>query len=167
MAVLKRRTAFIFVKIALLLDVAANVLITEWEVFMLDSVHLFHLQGVPTKEILDRQHAEIKQKQQNLRGAIIAGMGMDQIVACANDLIDTTLDHFKSEESATDASRFEGVTKHKLMHAEMINSVMKIWGNLERRKINDAMELMKFFDERLTYHLAFEDGAFGDPQFKS
>jgi hemerythrin-like metal-binding protein len=128
---------------------------------MLDSVNLFHLQGVPTKEILDRQHEAMKQKRQNLRTAIIEGSGMDHIVSCADDLIDTTLEHFKSEESAMDASTFEGVTNHKLMHATMVDTVMKIWNNLEHRKINDAMELMKFFDERLTYHLEFEDGTFG------
>jgi hemerythrin-like metal-binding protein len=128
---------------------------------MLDLVDLYHLQGAPIREILDRQHSEIKRKRQNLRTAIVEGMGMDQIIVCANDLAETTLEHFRSEESAMDASKFDGVTTHKVMHAQMVDSVKKIWGNLERRKVNDAMELMKFFEGRLAYHLDFEDGAFG------
>jgi hemerythrin-like metal-binding protein len=128
---------------------------------MLDVVNFHYLQGVPIKEVIDRQHSEIKRKSKNLRTAIVEGMGMDQIIACANDLINTTLEHFKSEEDAMDVSRFEGVTKHKLMHAKMADTVKEIWTDLGRRKVGDAMELMKFFDERLTYHLEFEDGAFG------
>ncbi len=111
-------------------------------------------------DILDRQHSEIKRKRQNLRTSIIEGMGMDQIVACAKDLIDTTLEHFRSEEHAMEASRFTGLTGHKHLHAEMIQSLEEIWGELEHRKISTAMELMSFFDVRLTYHLDFEDGAF-------
>jgi hemerythrin-like metal-binding protein len=128
---------------------------------MLDLVDLYHLQGTPITEILDRQHSEIKRKGRNLRTAIVEGMGMDQIIACANDLAETTREHFRSEESAMDASKFEGVTAHKLLHAEMIDTVKKIWGDLELRKISDAMELMKFFVGRLAYHLEFEDGSFG------
>lgn len=128
---------------------------------MIDSVNLYHLQGTPIREVLDRQHTAIKLKKNNLRTAIVEGMGMDLIVACANDLIQTTLEHFKSEESAMDATKFEGVAKHKEMHAAMTENVQKIWSNLTHRKIHDAMELMKFFEERLTYHLEFEDGAFG------
>jgi hemerythrin len=86
---------------------------------------------------------------------------MDQIIACANDLFDTTLEHFKSEEDAMDASKFEGVTMQKLMHAKLTKSVKMISSNLECRKVGIAMELMKSFNENLTYHLEIEDGAFG------
>jgi hemerythrin-like metal-binding protein len=128
---------------------------------MLDSVNLYHLQEAPTADILDRQHLQIKRQQQDLRTAIIIGTGMDQIVACAKDLIQTTIEHFKSEEGAMDASKFSGLGLHQLVHAEMLERVKKIWSDLEHRKICGAMELMKSFDERLTYHLDFEDGAFG------
>jgi hemerythrin-like metal-binding protein len=128
---------------------------------MLDAVDLYHLQRSQIAEIIDRQHSQIRLQQQNLRSAIIEGMGMSLIVACAKLLIDTTIDHFKSEENAMEASNFAGLGAHRLLHAEWINRVEKIWSDLEHRKITDAMELLEFFDVRLTYHLESEDGAFG------
>jgi hemerythrin-like metal-binding protein len=128
---------------------------------MHDPVDLYNLQGAPVAEILDRQHSEIRRKRQNLRTAIVEGMGMDQIVACAQDLMDTTLEHFQSEESAMDESKFEGVAIHKQVHAQMVETVHGIRSNLERRKIGAAVELMTVFVERLDHHLEYEDGAFG------
>ena len=128
---------------------------------MLDAVDRHYLQKGHSLEILDRQHSEIKCKRQNLRRAIVEGLGMDQIVACSKDLIDTTLTHFKSEESAMEASGYVGLGVHKLLHDEMAASLKAIWIDLGHRKISDAMELMNFFDVRLAYHLDCEDGAFG------
>jgi hemerythrin-like metal-binding protein len=128
---------------------------------MLDAVDLYHLQRSQIAEIIDREHSEIRQKQADLQIAIIEGMGMDLIVACAQNLIETTLNHFKSEESAMEASKFVGLGVHQLFHAEMIKSVQTIWSDLDHRKIGDAMQLMVFFDGRLARHLDHEDGAFG------
>jgi hemerythrin-like metal-binding protein len=122
---------------------------------------LHNLNGANLAVILDRQHSEIKQKQKNLRASVVEGMGMNQIVACAKDLIDTTLDHFKSEECAMEISRFTGLLAHKHLHDGMAKSVNEIWSDLEHRKINAAMQLLTFFDERLTFHLDWEDGPFG------
>jgi hemerythrin-like metal-binding protein len=128
---------------------------------MLDAVDLYHLQRSRIADIIDREHSEIRQKQGDLQTAIIEGMGMDLIIACAQNLIDTTLAHFKSEESAMQASKFAGLGMHQLLHAEMIERVKTIWSDLTRRKIGDAIELMVFFEVRLNYHLDSEDGAFG------
>jgi hemerythrin-like metal-binding protein len=137
------------------------VVCTQEEAPMLDTVNRYHLQGTPTADILDRQHLQIKRQQQYLRTTIIIGTGMDQIVACAKNLIQTTIEHFKSEEGAMDAINFSGLGVHQLLHAEMIERAMKIWSDLEHCNISEAMESMKSFDERLTHHLDFEDGAFG------
>jgi hemerythrin-like metal-binding protein len=136
------------------------VVCTHEEAPMLDTVNLQHLQETPTADILDRQHLQIKREQQDLRTAIKIGANMDQIIACAEDLIATTLRHFESEEIAMEANKFKDLAAHKCFHLEMIESLKEFSSDLERRKISDAMELMKFFDVRLTYHFGFEDGAF-------
>lgn len=128
---------------------------------MQDTADLHNLNGQNLAAVLDRQHSEIKRRQTNLRTSIVDGMGMNQIVACAKDLIDATLEHFKSEERAMEISRFAGLVMHKHIHDGMARNVREIWSDLEHRKIYDAMELMKFFDERLTFHLDWEDGPFG------
>jgi hemerythrin-like metal-binding protein len=128
---------------------------------MLDSVDRNDLQFAPILEILDRQHSEIKSKRQKLRRTIVEGMGMEQIIACAQDLIDTTLEHFKSEERAMELCKFEGLAAHRVFHADLTENVKRIWSELELRRISDAMELMNFFDVSLAYHLDCEDGAFG------
>ena len=106
---------------------------------MLDAVDLYHLQRSQIAEIIDREHSEIKAKHRDLRTAIVEGMGMDLIVACAQNVIDTTIHHFKSEEGAMEKSKFAGLGAHRLLHAEMIERVKKIWSDLEHRKINDAI----------------------------
>jgi hemerythrin-like metal-binding protein len=127
---------------------------------MLDTINLDPLQEA-TADIHDRQHAEIKRMRQNLRTAIVEGMGMAQIVACAKNLIDTTSEHFTSEENAMEVSEFSGLGEHRLLHAEMLEQVKKIWSDLKLRKIEDGLALVKFFDVRLTYHMECEDIAFG------
>lgn len=47
---------------------------------MPDRVTFHRPQGTAVRDILDRQHIEIRQKQLNLRAAIIEG-GMDRIIA--------------------------------------------------------------------------------------
>lgn len=127
---------------------------------MLDPVDLYHLQGTPVANISDRHHSEIKRIRQDLQNAIIEGLGMDLIVLCANGLVETTLQHFKSEENAMEAYKFAGLGEHRILHAKMVESVRKIWSDLERRKIGDAMALLGFFDTRLTYHMECEDSEF-------
>jgi hemerythrin-like metal-binding protein len=128
---------------------------------MINTIERYYIHGVPIAEILDREHSEIKCKQQNLRRSIVEGKEMDQIIACSKDLIHTTLAHFDSEESAMEACNFEGLEAHKVLHAEMVVNLMKISSDLEHRQISNAMELMSFFDVSLAYHLDSEDGAFG------
>lgn len=128
---------------------------------MVHTSERFYIHGVPISEILDRQHSEIKCKLQNLRRSIVEGKEMDQIIACSKDLIDTTLAHFESEESAMEACNFEGLEAHKRLHAGMVESLTKIWSDLKHGHISNAMELMSFFDVNLAFHLDSEDGAFG------
>jgi len=121
---------------------------------MLDKLIVHYFQG--TGNIVDRQHIEINRKHQNTRTAIIEGRGMDRIIACSKELIAATLMHFKSEESAMDANP-RNFTAHKRLHAEMVESLRDISNDLEQRRISGAMELMRFFEARLTYHLDAED----------
>jgi hemerythrin-like metal-binding protein len=115
-----------------------------------------YFQGAKDGDILDHQHIEINRKHQNARTAIIEGRGMDRIIECSKELIATTLVHFRSEESAMDASPRD-FTTHKRLHANMIESLRDISNDLEQRRVTGAMELMKFFEEQLTYHLDVED----------
>jgi hemerythrin-like metal-binding protein len=124
---------------------------------MLDQLTFHHLAATKGGDILDRQHIEINHEHRDLWVAIIGGGGFDQIIACSNKLIATTLVHFKSEENAMDANTLRNFTAHKRLHADMIESLKDISDDLERRRINGAMALLKFFDGRLTYHFAVED----------
>lgn len=124
---------------------------------MLNKVSLYEIDGIPVSDILDRQHAAINRTQQKLRSSIIEGTGLGLIIGCAKELIATTLEHFASEESALDASALQSFESHRRLHIEMIESLKEISGDLEHRRIRGALELMKFFDARLTYHLDVED----------
>ncbi len=126
---------------------------------MLDQVTFHHLQKTALKDILDRQHIEIKQKHLNLRTAIIEGIGMDRIIACSKELITSALLHFESEELAMGAKASSNIVQHRHFHSEMIESLEDISSGLEQRRIHGALELMKFFEGRLSFHLDVEDAA--------
>jgi hemerythrin-like metal-binding protein len=96
---------------------------------------------------------------QNLRTAIVAGAGMEKILKCSADLITATLLHFESEERVMSEYAPLSLGVHRDLHSELIGSLEGISTDLERRSISGAMELLKFFDGRLTYHLDFEDAA--------
>jgi hemerythrin-like metal-binding protein len=86
-------------------------------------------------------------------------MGMERIITCSKELVTSALAHFKSEESAMDAILSPSFARHRHLHAEMIESLKDISSGLEERRIRSAMELMKFVDGRLTFHLNVEDAA--------
>jgi hemerythrin-like metal-binding protein len=140
-------------------NVCNDVVCTQGKVPVLESVNPCS-QANPTADILDQQHLRIKRKLLEFRTAIILDDGMDQLITCSKELFAITLTHFKSEESAMDANKFEGLATHRRFHIEMIESLKEFSSDLEHRRISHAKELMRFFDVRLTYHLKFEDGAF-------
>jgi hemerythrin len=127
---------------------------------MLNQVNLSQLQEISVGDIHDREHLEIKWKQQHLRMAILEGKGMDKIIADAKELIVATLEHFKSEESAMDADTLRNFTTHRRLHTDIIQSLRDISNDLEQRRIRGAIELIKLFDVSLTNHLDVEDAAF-------
>jgi hemerythrin-like metal-binding protein len=117
------------------------------------------LAGAKLRSIRDRDHLQIKRKYQELRASIMAGSGMDRILQCSEELIATTLLHFESEERAMGEDSPSSLFAHRELHAEMIESLEDIAEDLKQRSIRGAMELMKFFEGRLTYHLDVEDAA--------
>ncbi len=128
---------------------------------MLDQLIFHHLLGSKLGDILDRQHVQIKRKHQEVRTAILQGGGMERIIACSKALIAATRAHFQSEERAMEAVPMRNFTPHRKMHAEIIESLEDISHDLEQRRISGAMELLKFFESRIVYHLDVEDAALG------
>jgi len=126
---------------------------------MLDQLIFHHLLGSKVGDILDRQHVLIKQKHQAVRSAILQGGGMDRIIVRSKELIAATRAHFVSEERAMDTIPLRNFAAHKDMHAEIIESLEDISHDLEQRRISGAMELLKFFEGRIVYHLDVEDAA--------
>ena len=121
----------------------------------LSTYHRF--KGTKLKAIRDHDHLQIKRMYQDLRASIVEGAGMERILKCSHGLITTTLLHFESEERAMGEDSLASLLAHQELHAEMIESLEDISKDLEQRCIRGAMELMKFFDGRLTYHLDVED----------
>jgi hemerythrin-like metal-binding protein len=107
--------------------------------------------------IRDRDHLQIKRLHQELRAAIIEGKGMERVIRTSEELIHVTLLHFESEELAMEEKSLATRGLHADLHAGMMETLEDISKDLEKRTICGAMELMKFFDERLSYHLTVED----------
>lgn len=115
--------------------------------------------GAKLRAIRDRDHQQIHRKYQELRASIIEGGGMERILQCSKDLITATVLHFESEERALGEDSLASLLAHQALHAEMIESLEDISKDLEQKSIRGAMELMKFFEGRLRYHLDVEDAA--------
>jgi hemerythrin-like metal-binding protein len=129
------------------------------EASMLDQLVFHHLLGSKLGDILDRQHMIIKRKHQDVRTAILHGGGMERIIASSKELISATVAHFESEERAMESVSLRDFIAHKDMHADIVESLEDISHDLEQRRISGAMELLKFFESRIVYHLDVEDAA--------
>ena len=117
----------------------------------------YHCKGSKLGEIVDRQHIQIKREHQELRKALQEGAELDRILEISTDLILTTLLHFESEERAMGDSANGQLLAHRQLHTDLVESLKAISIDIEHRKIDGALDLMKFFDGRLTYHLDVED----------
>lgn len=126
---------------------------------MNEQMTLYRHNGSRLGEIADRQHTQIRRRHHDLRAALLEGAALERILQCASDLIITTLLHFESEERAMGENPHQCLMTHSQLHSEMIASLSQISCQLEMRKINGAMELLKFFEGRLSYHLDVEDSA--------
>lgn len=117
----------------------------------------YHCKGSKLGEIVDRQHQQIKREHQDLRKALLEGAELDRILEISTDLILTTLLHFESEERAMGESSNRKLVAHRQLHTDLIESLKAISVDIEHRKLDGALDLMKLFDGRLTYHLDVED----------
>ena len=117
----------------------------------------YHCKGSKLGEIVDRQHLLIKREHQDLRKALLEGAELDRILEISTDLILTTLLHFESEERAMGDSANRKLVAHRQLHTELVESLKAISIDIEHRKLDGALDLMKLFDGRLTYHLDVED----------
>jgi len=116
-----------------------------------------HMNGSRLSEISDREHAQIRQEEDELRKAILGGLSTEKILEIASDLILTSLLHFESEERTMGASAHAVLVAHRAKHAELVESLRLISLDLNRGNADAAIELVKLFDERLTHHLEVED----------
>ena len=113
--------------------------------------------GSKLGEIVDRQHVLIKREHQDLRKALLESAELDRILEISTDLILTTLLHFESEERAMGESSNGKLVAHRQLHTDLIESLKAISIDIEHRKLDGALDLIKLFDGRLTYHLDVED----------
>jgi hemerythrin-like metal-binding protein len=126
---------------------------------MFEPLTLYRHEGSRLGEVADRQHMQIRQRHHDLRNAILDGSSAEHILQCSSELIVTTLLHFESEERAIGKNPHQCLLAHQLLHTEMIANLTRISDQLGARKLSGAMELLKFFEGRLSYHLDFEDAA--------
>jgi hemerythrin-like metal-binding protein len=115
--------------------------------------------GSKLRAIRDRDHLQINRMYRELRSAIVEGIGMERILQRAKELISATVLHFESEERALGEDSLASLLAHQELHEEMIESLEDISKDLEQKSIRGAMELLKFFEGRLRYHLEVEDAA--------
>jgi hemerythrin-like metal-binding protein len=113
--------------------------------------------GAKLRAIRDRDHRQIHRMYLELRASIVEGRGREQILQRSKDLITTTLLHFESEERALGEDSLASLLAHQELHAEMIESLEDISRDLEQKLIRGALELLKYFEGRLLYHLEVED----------
>lgn len=124
---------------------------------MSQQLGFYRMSGSKLCEIIDREHEQIRREHAELRKAITSGAEIERVLDISTDLILTTLLHFESEERAMSTSNHPTLLAHPILHAEMIESLRAITQDLHRGNFDAALELLKLFDGRLTYHLEVED----------
>jgi hemerythrin-like metal-binding protein len=113
--------------------------------------------GSKVGEILDREHLQIRREHQDLRKALAEGADRERILEISTDLILTVLLHFESEERAMANCSEPRLVAHLQLHNDLIESLNAISIDIEHHRIDSALDLLKLFEGRLSYHMDVED----------
>lgn len=106
--------------------------------------------GVQT---LDNQHTVLFDILNELHAAMMKGQAQSLTGPLLKNLAHYTRNHFAAEEAMMAASKYPGLTDHKVKHCELVKQVEDYVTRFEKGEITLNLYLLNFLRDWLTNHI--------------
>ncbi len=110
---------------------------------------------------VDEQHKELFRKANLFVFSVKHGDGDKQIGHVLKSLVEYTKVHFKDEEEVMQRYNFPELEKHKILHHELIEDIIKVLKRIKSGQKYSSIELIRFLEDWLTHHITEEDMKIG------
>ena len=104
-------------------------------------------------DAIDAQHKGLFEAFNQLADAFTAGTAPAHVKHCLKDLLDFTVDHFRTEESFMEALGYPDLAAHRAEHAQLVEKArtLQARGSMDQPAV--AMDLTIFLANLMTGHI--------------
>ena len=110
---------------------------------------------------MDDQHGILMDTINELRLAVVRGMGREQISEVLDRLIEFTRMHFSSEEKLMKQYLFPGCEEHHTEHQRILAQILHSSHRVQHGEQMQMRPLLRFFSESYTEHFESMDREYG------
>ncbi len=110
---------------------------------------------------IDDDHRKLVELFNILNKAVTEEDSPEYIDAVLDELTSLTIWHFKHEERLMLKYNYNGITEHKLEHAELVESVQQLQQKLRQQGTSISVEDIEFLEHWLTGHILGTDMELG------
>ena len=114
--------------------------------------------GVPQ---IDAQHLQLFVMAADLHSAMLARQGKAALAGLLERLLSYTRNHFATEETLMQHSRYSGYAAHKAEHDALTERVLAFQAGFAAGRVAITLEIMQFLKDWLSHHIAGTDRSFG------
>lgn len=105
----------------------------------------------------DQQHKKLVKIINDIYINFLNGESKEKIFPLLDELIEYTGYHFKAEEDAFDKFNYPEAQKHKALHKNLVDKVVKYVENIKSENKNIDFNFLSFLRDWLTEHIKIED----------
>lgn len=110
---------------------------------------------------MDRQHRRLVELLNQLHEAMKSGKGADQVQSIVTGLGSYTRTHFQAEEALLRQRGWSGLTRHLMLHQDLLKQLGEFEESLRRNQRISTLELATFLKDWLMKHILQEDRSYG------
>jgi len=110
---------------------------------------------------IDEDHRRLVDLFNILSRSVAEGDAEDYIEAVLEELISSTIGHFRHEERLMMVYKYEGLEEHKAEHKDLIDSVGKLWKKFHKENKQLTIEDIEYLEDWLTGHILSYDMKLG------
>lgn len=110
---------------------------------------------------MDDQHGILMDTMNELRLAVVRGLGREQVSEVLDRLIEFTRMHFSSEEKLMEQHLFPGWAEHRAEHQRLLAQILQSSHRMQHGERMQMRPLLCFLRESYTGHIESMDREYG------
>jgi hemerythrin-like metal-binding protein len=110
---------------------------------------------------MDDQHGIMTDTMNELRLAVVHGLGREQVSEVLDRLIEFTRMHFSSEEQLMEMHHFPGLAEHRAEHQHILSQILQSTHRVQHGEQMQMRPLLRFLQEAYTEHIECMDREYG------